>query len=82
MTGDAYLKASLAPLVVQISSGEADFEVDAALLSEEDDLEVNIDNLCKAVKARLSFSYKSTCFSSTIVQILTPTTPSSYPPAS
>jgi len=50
MTGDAYLKASLTPLVVQICSGEADFEIDVRLLSEDDALEVNVDNLCKAVQ--------------------------------
>jgi hypothetical protein len=50
MAGDGYLKACLTPLIVQISSGEADFEIDPQHLSEDDDLEVNIDNLCKAVQ--------------------------------
>ena len=50
MTGEGYLKASLTPLVAQIASGEADFEIDPRLLADEEDLEVNIDNLCKAVQ--------------------------------
>jgi len=50
VSGSAYLKASLAPLVQQIASGEADFEIDPRFLSDEDDAGVNADNLCKAVQ--------------------------------
>jgi C-terminal processing protease CtpA/Prc len=50
MTGEGYLKASLTPLIVQIASGEADFEIDPRLLADDEDLEVNVDNLCKAVQ--------------------------------
>jgi len=50
MTGEGYLKASLTPLIAQIASGEADFEIDPRLLADDEDLEVNVDNLCKAVQ--------------------------------
>eukprot|EP00960_Hanusia_phi_P046944 758123-Hanusia_phi.AAC.3 len=50
MTGDEYLNLTLRPLVDQICSGEADFEVDMQHITAEESYEVNLDNLTKAVQ--------------------------------
>lgn len=50
MSASAFVRHSFTPLVVQLSSGDADFEVNRRFLLEGDSLEANMDNLCKALQ--------------------------------
>ena len=50
MSGEWFLNASLGPLVAEVTGGEADFEIDEALLDNANELPANLENLCKALQ--------------------------------
>ncbi|EKX52971.1 hypothetical protein GUITHDRAFT_101422 [Guillardia theta CCMP2712] len=50
MVAEEYLHMTLHPLIEQICSGEADFEVDMQHITADESYEVNLDNLTKAIQ--------------------------------